>query len=181
MNVICIVDQDHQRSVVAEDLGILKAFSRWWLQHWKWRNTYPGGRKRKTKKLPKITILEDQEPSVQSADRIKVVEVWSWRNMFHQNLETGHHRIYIWKQIVSPILERIPLKKLYLKVVKLGSYMKQQTSKWRSHVQQCFSKSIYIYDLIFRVTHISNLPTTVCVKFTCALVGEWVWLSGVNI
>ena len=33
--------------------------------------------KLKTKKLLKITILDEQEPSVQSADRTKAVQVWS--------------------------------------------------------------------------------------------------------
>ena len=33
--------------------------------------------KLKTKKLLKITILDEQEPSVQSADRIKAVQVLS--------------------------------------------------------------------------------------------------------
>ena len=36
------------------------------------------------------------------------------------------------------MVEKIPLKQKYLKVVKLGSYMKQKTSKWRSHVHWCF-------------------------------------------
>ena len=30
----------------------------------------------------KITILDEQEPSVQSADRTKAVQVWSWGNMY---------------------------------------------------------------------------------------------------
>ena len=34
--------------------------------------------KLKTKKLLKITVLDEQEPSVQSADRIKAVQIWSW-------------------------------------------------------------------------------------------------------
>ena len=39
MNVLCIVDQNHQRSVILVDIvGILKAFSRWSL---KGRNIYP--------------------------------------------------------------------------------------------------------------------------------------------
>ena len=36
----------------------------------------------KIKKLIKITILDEQEPSVQSADRTKAVQVWSWGNMY---------------------------------------------------------------------------------------------------
>ena len=30
----------------------------------------------------KITILDEQEPSVQSADRTKAVQAWSWGNMY---------------------------------------------------------------------------------------------------
>ena len=37
--------------------------------------------KLKTKKLLKITIIDEQEPSVQSADKIKEVQVWNSRNM----------------------------------------------------------------------------------------------------
>ena len=35
-------------------------------------------------------MLDEKEPSVQSADRIKALQVWSWGNMIciHQNLET---------------------------------------------------------------------------------------------
>ena len=29
-----------------------------------------------------IAILDEQEPSVQSADRTKAVQVWSWGNMY---------------------------------------------------------------------------------------------------
>ena len=47
------------------------------------------------------------------------------------------------------MLERIFLKKLYLKIVKLESYMKQQISKWRTmFINTSLSKSIYIYDHI---------------------------------
>ena len=38
--------------------------------------------KLKTKKLLKITILGELEHSVQSADWIKTVQVWRWRNMY---------------------------------------------------------------------------------------------------
>ena len=38
--------------------------------------------KLKTKKLIKITILDEQEPSIQSADRTKAVQVWSWGNVY---------------------------------------------------------------------------------------------------
>ena len=36
----------------------------------------------KTKKLLKITMLDEQEPSVQSADRTRAVQVWSWGNAY---------------------------------------------------------------------------------------------------
>ena len=39
-------------------------------------------KKVKTKKLSKITILDEQEPSVQSADITKAVQVWSWGNRY---------------------------------------------------------------------------------------------------
>ena len=37
--------------------------------------------KLKTKKLLKITTIDEQEPSVQSADKIKEVQVWNSGNM----------------------------------------------------------------------------------------------------
>ena len=54
--------------------------------------------KLKTKKLLKITILDEQEPSVQSADRTKAVQVWSWGNMYLQKPgKWPSHSIYIGK------------------------------------------------------------------------------------
>ena len=38
--------------------------------------------KLKTKELLKITILDEQEPLIQSADRTKAVQVWSWGNIY---------------------------------------------------------------------------------------------------
>ena len=38
--------------------------------------------KLKTKKLLKITILDEQEPPGQLTDRAEVVQVWSWGNMY---------------------------------------------------------------------------------------------------
>ena len=38
--------------------------------------------KLKTKKLLKITILDEQEPSIKSADRTTAVQVWRWGNMY---------------------------------------------------------------------------------------------------
>ena len=41
-----------------------------------------GKGKLKTKELLKITILDEQEPLIQSADRTKAVQVWSWGNIY---------------------------------------------------------------------------------------------------
>ena len=53
--------------------------------------------------------------------------------VFTKNLETDHHSIYIWKEIVGSMLERIPLKQHYLKVVTFSN-----TSFTK--------KRIYVYD-----------------------------------
>ena len=37
--------------------------------------------------MSNITILNEQEPQVQSADRTKAVQVWIWDICIHQNLE----------------------------------------------------------------------------------------------
>ena len=42
-------------------------------------------RKLKGKKFSKITILDEKEPSLQSADRAKAVQDWSWGNMYSQH------------------------------------------------------------------------------------------------
>ena len=73
-------------------------------------------RKLKTKKLLKITILDEQEPSVQSADRTKAVQVWSWGNMYLPKpgkLSSSQHLYNIWKQIVGSMLERIPSNNIW--------------------------------------------------------------------
>ena len=95
-------------------------------------------RKLKTKRLLKIIILDESEPSVQSADRTKAVHVWSWGSMYSPKpgnwQQLGSENKYIassegfslaWILTVDSMLERIPLKQQYLKVVKLRSYMKQ--------------------------------------------------------
>ena len=42
--------------------------------------------------------LDEQEPSVQSADRTKAVQVWSWGNMYLQKPgKWSLHSIYIGK------------------------------------------------------------------------------------
>ena len=38
--------------------------------------------KLKNRKLFKITMLDQQQPSVQSKDRTKAVQVWSWENIY---------------------------------------------------------------------------------------------------
>ena len=52
--------------------------------------------------------------------------ILKFRECIHQNLENGHRGIFIWKYKLGVILEKNLLKKLYLKVIKLGTYMKQQ-------------------------------------------------------
>ena len=100
------------------------------------------GKLNKIKKLSKITILDEQEPSVQSADRTKAVQVWSWGNMYSPKPgNSGHHHSILCLKINSgfhateyPSEETIS----QLKVVTLGSYMEQESSKWKSHVRWLF-------------------------------------------
>ena len=77
----------------------------------------------------KITILNEQEPSAQSADRTKAVQVWSWGNMdipkprkwpskYHQKINSGFHA-------------RKNAKQQYLKVVTFRDF---QFSKKRIYV-----------------------------------------------
>ena len=50
------------------------------------------------------------------------------------------------------MLERIPLTKLYLKVVKLGSYMKQEISKMKKLCSLILhSRKTYIYDDVAQI------------------------------
>ena len=42
-----------------------------------------------------------------------------------QDLKTGPIAAQLYLKMVGSMLERIPLKQQYLKVIKLGSYMKQ--------------------------------------------------------
>ena len=48
--------------------------------------------KLKTERLLKITILDEQEPSVQSADRTKAVKVWSWGSLYSLRPENWPYR-----------------------------------------------------------------------------------------
>ena len=104
-------------------LRVVKAFSWWWSTTSKMRREYWSSKKEvcsklktgklKTKKLLKITILEKQEPSVQSADRTKAVQAGSWGNMYL--LKSGkwlsQHR-YIGK-CGFLCLERIPSNNIW--------------------------------------------------------------------
>ena len=87
VNVLCIVDLNHERFVIVLDhfrnfKGIqlileynIENEERILIQG---KGNYCSKlekRKLKTKKLLKITILDEQEPSVQSADRTKAVQV----------------------------------------------------------------------------------------------------------
>ena len=76
--------------------------------------------KLKTKKLLKITILGEQEHSVQSADRTKAVQVWSWGKMYYPKPEK-------WPQHVA-IFENI--SRLY-KSLESGNGTKISYGKWR--------------------------------------------------
>ena len=77
----------------------------------------------------KITILNGQEPSAQSADRTKAVQVWSlgnmdipkprkWPSKYHQKINSGFHA-------------RKNAKQQYLKVVTFRDF---QFSKKRIYV-----------------------------------------------
>ena len=88
VNVLCIIDQNHGRFVVALDhfrnfKGIQLMIVEYNIENEEGLSRDGKGNyisklkkaKIKTKKLLKITILGEQEHSVQSADRTKVVQV----------------------------------------------------------------------------------------------------------
>ena len=74
VNVLCIADQNHERPVVVLD----------YFRNFKDKLLLEKLKKEKLKikNLLKISILDEQEPSVQSADRTKAVQVWCLRNMY---------------------------------------------------------------------------------------------------
>ena len=74
MNILCIVARNHERSVVLVDSGY-NIENQILIQG---RGNYCSKLKKgklKTKGLLKITILDEQEPSAQSADRSRAVQV----------------------------------------------------------------------------------------------------------
>ena len=81
--------------------------------------------KLKSKRLLKNTILDEQEPSVQSADRAKTVQVWSSAEyVFTKSWKLApSHLLYL--KINSGFHAREnPSEAKVLKVVRLGSYIK---------------------------------------------------------
>ena len=78
--------------------------------------------KLKTKKLLKITILGEQEHSVQSADRTKVVQVWRWGNMYLPKPGKWPSQ-HLYLKINSGFHARKNPKQQYLKVVTSRSVM----------------------------------------------------------
>ena len=79
MNVLCIVDRNHERSVVLLDhfrnsKGIQLIVEYNIVGKGNYCSKLKKG-KLKTKKLLKLNILDEQEPSVQSADRSKALQV----------------------------------------------------------------------------------------------------------
>ena len=72
VNVLCIFDRNHRRSVVA--LDHFRNFKGISMGKGNYCSKFKKG-KFKTKKLLKITILGEQEHSVQSAERTKTVQV----------------------------------------------------------------------------------------------------------
>ena len=94
VNLLCTVDWNHERSVVV--LDYFRDFKGIYLKVENNIENEEGiliqgkinycsklkKEKLKTKKLLKITILDEQEPPGQLTDRAKVVQVWSWGNMY---------------------------------------------------------------------------------------------------
>ena len=90
----------------------------------------------KTKKLLKMSILNEEEASLQSANRTKALQVWSWGNMY------------------LPKPGKWPSQHLYLKI-SIGKYNgfharknpKQQYLKVVTFSDASYSKTcIYVYD-----------------------------------
>ena len=77
----------------------------------------------------KVTILDEQQPSVQSADRAKAVQVWSWGNMYLQKPGKWPSQ-HLYLKINSGFHGRKNPKKQYLKVVTLtdASFSKNHIS-----------------------------------------------------
>ena len=89
MNELCIFDKDYQRYVFIADhsrnyKSIFSMINPQQMGYWSRikeekiivQNWKKG--KLKTKELSKITILNEREPSAQSADRTKALQAWKW-------------------------------------------------------------------------------------------------------
>ena len=95
----------------------------------------------------KITILDEQEPSVQSADRTKAVQVWSWGNMYLS--KPGK-----WPSQHASISENkysVPCKE------------SQATISQNSHVcsvmlHSAKSACVYVYDHVAQIIHLTDHP-----------------------
>ena len=132
--------------------------------------------KLKTKKLLKITILGEQEHSVQSADRNKAVQIWPWGNMYlPKPVKWPSQHLYL--QINSGFHARKNPKQQYLKVITSRSVMlhsaksaliftTMQPRYWTdNHLAQ---EKVWQKPGLFVLrgnSHILNLPT-VCIKLT---------------
>ena len=79
--------------------------------------------------LLKITILDEQEPSLKSSDRTRAVQFWSWGNMH----KLAHPDPYLKINIAFHAIKN-PKQQSYLQVVTCGdaSFMEK--------------KRIYLYD-----------------------------------
>ena len=112
----------------------------------------------------------DKSPLYNQQSKSEVEEIY-----ICQNMEIGCHRIYIWKEIVGSMPERIPSNiisesshvqwsfiqqkaHLCLRPCSLDNTLNRPSSAWESFNVR---EKLGLFDL--RVTHISNLPT-VCVK-----------------
>ena len=78
--------------------------------------------KPRTKKLLKITILGEQEHSIQSVDRTKAVQVWRWENMYIPKPGKWPSQ-HLYLEINSGFDTRKNPKQQYLKVVTSLSVM----------------------------------------------------------
>ena len=90
------------------------------------------------------TVLDEQEPSVQSADRTKAVQVWSWGNMYLPKPEKWSSP-HLYLKINSGFHARKNHKEQYLNVV---TFSDASFSK----------KHIYLYDHAAEITRWTDHP-----------------------
>ena len=96
----------------------------------------------------KITIIDKQEPSAQSADRTKAMEVWSWRSMYllkpgkwpsqHLHLKINsafHARKNPEQQYLKEIMfSNASFSKKHIYVYNHAAYL--SSSAWESFIRQ---------------------------------------------